>query len=243
MMENEDTLCEKIVKKIKKNKISTTEIADCLGKKGVLPDIYPINKGHFRAGKIFLAYGYNESNWEIHEQLQDVEEGAVVLVETHNCNQKAVFGELVSKYLLLYKEVEGIVINGYMRDAHRLIKENYPIWCEGVTPIGCFNEKNENELESKIIDEWKRKYEGAIAVCDDSGVVVIPKDQITQEFSEKLDFIELQEDIWFYCIDTKKWSTYDTVCRKRYLDTNLLPPELREKFETFVNEHEKDKKK
>jgi peptide-methionine (S)-S-oxide reductase len=36
--------------------------------------------------------------------------------------------------------------------------------------------------------------------------------QINEELLSKLEFIELQEDIWYYCIDTLKWSTYKTIC-------------------------------
>lgn len=236
MFESQTDIYEAIIKKIKRNRISTTEVADCLGKTGAIEGIAPINRGHFKVGRVFLAYGYNESNWELHEQLQNVKEKDIVLIETHNCNNKAVFGALVSKYLLLYKGASAVVVNGNMRDANVLIKEKMPIWCKGLTPLGCHNDKNEEPMNIEKLNEIKRKYEGAIAVCDDGGTVIIPKEKINEDFLQKLNFIELQEDIWFYCIDTKKWSTYDTVCLKKYLDTNLLPSELKEKFENFVKD-------
>jgi hypothetical protein len=33
-----------------------------------------------------------------------------------------------------------------------------------------------------------------------------------------LEFIEEQEDIWYECIDRRKWSTFKTICQKAYLD-------------------------
>ena len=236
MAQIKNGVAEEIIRKITINRISTTEVADCLGKKGALSGVLPLNEGQFRVGKIFLAYAYNASNWELHEQLQYVNEGDILIVETSNCGERAAFGDLVSKYLTLYKRVAAIVVNGYLRDAHRLVRESYPIWCKGVTPIGYFNKKNDDELDSKIIEAWKETYQGAIAVCDDAGVVIIPPDSVNEEFLEKLDFIELQEDIWYYCVDTKKWTTYDTVCLKKYLDTELLPDELREKFKAFLKQ-------
>lgn len=235
----EKSIADEIILKIKLNRISTTEVADCMGKTGALEGLCPINKGHFRVGRIFMAYAYGESNWELHEQLQDIREDDIVLVETHNCKERAIFGSLVSRYILLYRRAAAIVVNGYMRDTHRLHKENYPIWCRGVTPIGCFNKKNETQLDSEIISSWKKKYDGGILVCDDGGAVVIPPSMVNEAFLEKLGFIELQEDIWDYCIDTKKWSTFDTVCLKKYLNTELLPKELKDKFEAFTNKIEK----
>ena len=66
------------------------------------------------------------------------------------------------------------------------------------------------------IKEHKEKYNGAIAVCDDCGVVIIPKEYHTEDFYKSLEFIEEQEDIWFDCIDRLKMSTFETVCLKKY---------------------------
>ena len=61
-------------------------------------------------------------------------------------------------------------------------------------------------------------YDGAIAVCDASGVVVIPKSEINDEFITKMDNMVEQERIWFECVEQKGWNTYDTVCLKKYKD-------------------------
>lgn len=234
---------DRIIEKIVTNRISTTEVADCLGKTGAMPDILPLTRPvDFKVGRVFLAYAYNGSNWDVHDQVRQVKKGDIVVVETHDCGDKAIFGELVSKYIMLYRQASGIVVNGYVRDAHRLIKERYPFWCKGVTPIGCHNSKNQMPLDRKIVQEWKNRYEGSIAVCDDGGVVIIPKSEVNPGFLRKLDFIELQEDIWNYCINTKKWSTFDTVCLKRYLkEPGLLPEELKGPFEKFLKEMERKK--
>jgi len=200
------------------NKVSTTEVADCLGKTGVLPGIYPINRQQFAVGKIKWVYAYNESNWDVHEQVRDVQKGDVVYIERFDCNDRAIIGELVSKYILLYRGGAAIVTNGRMRDAHKLIKENYPIWCTGVSPVGCFNTKNEVYFNKSIIEDRTEKVDGSVMVCDDTGVVLIPKAELTEEFYTKLEAIEEQEDIWFDCIDRRKWDTFDTVCLKKYKD-------------------------
>ena len=72
-------------------------------------------------------------------------------------------------------------------------------------------------------------------VCDDSGVVKIPKDIINEKLLTKLEFIEFQEDIWSYCIDTIKMTTYDTVCLKKYLEGDMIDKKLLEKLNEFQN--------
>lgn len=207
----------KIIDYIRRNRVSTTEVADCLGKTGALKDVMPINRGHFKVGNVKWVYAYNESNWSVHEQIVDTQENDIVMVDAFNCNGRALFGELVSKYILLYKQANAIVCNAPMRDASALIRENYPIWCSGFTPEGCYNTKPSIDFEKNIVNEYKSKYEGSIAVCDDCGVVIIPKFFHTEEFYNKLVLIEEQEDVWFNRLDHYKENTFEIVCLKKYL--------------------------
>lgn len=223
-------IVQEAINLIEANKISTTEVADVLGKTGQIPDVRALNKGKFCAGEVVCLYAINNSNYELHRQLADADlNGKILFVYNVNCD-RAVFGDLVSKYILLYKRAKAIVINGKLRDAHTLIKEGYPIWCTEVTPIGCVNYQNGEDLTSEQIAELKAKYEGSIMVCDDSGVVMIPKEKIDQQLLSKLEFIEFQEDIWFYCLDTLKMSTYDIVCQKKYQTDKLIDERLLNKL-------------
>jgi len=212
-----NSLADHIVDRIQRNRISSTEVADCLDKSGSLPQITALNRGHHRVGRVFWTYAYNESNWELHEQIRHAPERSVVLTETFQCGSRAIYGSLVAKYLILYRQVTAVVVCGYLRDAPHLIKENWPIWMQGLTPVGCFNRPNSEPLDPALLEERRARYDGAIAVCDDTGVVIIPKGSLDEAFLAKLDWIEEQEDVWFDCIDRRKWDTFEAVCLKRYL--------------------------
>ena len=228
---------QQIINLIRENRISTTEVADVLGKKGQIPNVYALNEGIFCAGEVAFVYALNNSNWEVHEQLKDLDLlDKIVYVYCINCN-RAIFGDLVSKYILLYKKARAIVVGGLVRDAHTLKKEKYPIWCAGVSPIGCVNVKNEKPIDTALLLELKEMYDGGVMVCDDSGVVFVPKNKLNAEFVEKLNFIEFQEDVWFLCLDSHKMSTYDIVCQKKYLKENgLLTQSQLEKLSEFSTE-------
>lgn len=226
---------EKIIELIKKNRISSVEVADALGKSGVLAGPKPLSTGQHVVGEVQYIYGHSESNWPIHKQGENVNEGGILYVDTFECNDKAAFGDIVAKYFLLYKQVEGVVVNGLLRDVHTLKKENYPIWCKGITPLGCYNKDVEETLEmSNQVRLKKLQLEGSIMVCDDSGCTVISKNRINEDTYNRLEFIELQEDIWFYCLDTLKWSTYKTICEKAYLkDKDVLPQVLKDRLKKY----------
>lgn len=218
----DSALRDKIVELIQVNKISTTEVADVLGKTGHLDGILPINRQIFKAGIVEFIYTHDGSNYEMHRQIQSLPKGRIAYIHPINCAKRAVMGDLVSKYLYLYRQAAAVVVDGYVRDVHRLIKEQYPLWARGVTPIGCVNAKPEKPAPTDVVDPLRERFSGGIIVCDDSGVVLIEPRQITPELYEKLNLIELQEDLWYYCIDSEKMSTFDVVCNKKY----LTDPEL-----------------
>ncbi len=220
---------------LQRNRISTVEVADALMKTGVQPGLDALNEGHYAVGNVAYVYTHSESNWPLHEQIQDIPEGAILYVDTFDCGQRAVLGDIVSKYLFVYKRISALVINGLARDAHRLKKENYPIWLTGVTPLGCFNklvDENSDLLEQ--VNQRRQLFENSILVCDDSGVTLIGSDKINADTYRRLEFIELQEDIWYFCTDVLKWSTYETICQKKYLKhRDLLPEILLKKLEQY----------
>jgi 4-hydroxy-4-methyl-2-oxoglutarate aldolase len=209
-------LRDQIIQRIRRNRISSTQVADCLDKSGAVESVKALNLGHHRVGPVYWTYAYNESNWELHDQVREAPEGAIVLTEAFACGQRAIYGELVAKYMILYRQVAALVVRGLLRDGPPLIKERWPIWCEGLTPLGCFNAKNAASLDSAVLTQRRAYYDDSVAVCDDTGVVVIGKAYHTEAFLAKLDWIEEQEDLWFDCIDRLKWDTFETVCLKKY---------------------------
>lgn len=209
-------LAAQIIDYIKINRVSTTELADALGKTGEInPLIKPVSKKMRCVGMVYYVPAINESNWYTHYYLQNVPKNAVVFVEGINCNNKAIFGSLVAKYACLYKQVSGMVVSGYIRDIQEIIKQDYPVWALGSTPIGCFNV--DNGIDEELIRKQQEKYNNGIILADDGGVIFVEKNKITKELLENIDRIEKQEDIWFDCIDRLKYSTFETVCLKKYL--------------------------
>ena len=228
-------LKKKIIDVIIRNRISSVEVADALGKTGVIEGPKTLNAGKFVVGEVQYIYGHSYSNWPIHEQGEKIKEGGILYVDTFECGNMAAFGDIVAKYFILYKRVGGIVVNGLLRDVHTLIKQGYPIWCTGITPLGCYNkEVTLTEAIYRKSEEKREVLEGSIMICDDSGCTLIGKGLITEEVYRKLEFVELQEDIWKFCIDTLKWSTYKTICHKAYLnEKNALTDNKKKKIIEF----------
>jgi regulator of RNase E activity RraA len=210
-MSVEISLKSSIIEYIQTNRVSTTEFADAMGKTGSLPGLMPLTDRHYRVGVIRHIQVFGGSNYELHKQLERCVPGEIIFIEPIDFGHEAVFGDLVAKFALLYQGVAAIVVNGNVRDLTRLKKEAYPIWALGSNPVGAIN--TEVRTESKI----NLMYDGGIAVCDDGGVVLCPPNSINKTLFRAIKAIELQEDIWYYCLNTLKWSTFEIICNKRYL--------------------------
>lgn len=208
---------DEIVDYIKRNRMSSTEVADALGKRGVLTHVHAIVPDQHRVGPVRCVFTAFESNFSLHEQVRDVQEGEVVLAFCHECKDRAVLGDLVSRFVLLYRGAEAIVVDGLVRDAARLRRERYAVWAKGVTPLGCYNRPS-NPFPDHLAQELRAQVDGGVAVCDDGGVVVIPPADLNREMLDRLARIEMQEDIWFYCLNTLKWDTKQIVCDRAYLN-------------------------
>lgn len=214
----------KIIEVIKKNRISTTEVADALGKKGSLIGLTPFGNSNLIVGNIRVSTPARDSNFEIHQDVEKLQPGEILYVNPIEFTNVAVFGELVAKYAVLYKGAAGIIANGNIRDTARIVRENFPIWAQGSNPVGATN--SDCGKEEKFSNSIKTEFENGIAVCDQGGVVLIPKKDVTLKTLQELNRIEALEDLWHFCLDSLKWSTLDIVVNKRYLYDNEKIPKF-----------------
>jgi regulator of RNase E activity RraA len=225
------SLAQQIVDTITANRISTTEVADALGKRGVLRGVGAMTENLHRVGIVRPVFTAHDSNYAVHDQIRDIQPGEVCVIYAHACDDRAIIGDLVSKFVTLYRRASAIVVNGMVRDAARIRRERYPVWSTGVTPLGCWN----TPASPYPADEAARIHDevaGGIAVCDDGGVVVIPRAEVTEATLDRLHRIELQEDLWYFCLDVLKWDTKRIVCDKAYLtEPGVLPQAYAEQLQ------------
>lgn len=218
-----DNVKELIINYLNEVQLGTEEVSDCMNKTGLISGAKSIKPGNYCAGEVQYIYGYDDSNWAIHEQIINLSPNKIVFVDDINVSNRALFGQLVSGFIIKKKKALGIVTTGFMRDIKGLLDEDFKVWCQGITPLGCFNKKMPLRDEViQISEKHKQIYDGSIFICDNSGVVMIPKDMITETFYQKLKDMEKQEETWFDCVGNKNWSTYDTVCLKKYLNGDQL---------------------
>jgi regulator of RNase E activity RraA len=112
---------EEILKFIKENGMSTSDVADALGRKGHIEGIKTINKGAYAVGPAYYTYALHDSNWYTHRDFQNIPEGSIVFVDSIHTNDSfAIAGELMICYAQRKRGARGIVFNGSIRDVEEV---------------------------------------------------------------------------------------------------------------------------
>jgi regulator of RNase E activity RraA len=193
---------------IENNKLSTSDVADALGRKGNVKRIKSVNSGHYVVGKLQYLFSSSQSNWHTHKGLEGIENGNIAFVHDVDYSDKAICGHLMLSYALNYRKAKAVVVVGNIRDIERVIKENMPVWCVGTNPVVC--SKTETVIPSYVKD-YKEKYDNGIVVCDDTGVVVVTKEDMTDELMSKLEYVKNREEKWYKMLEEGK-STFEITC-------------------------------
>lgn len=204
---------EEILKFIKENTMSTSDVADALGRKGHIEGIKAINKGAYAVGTAYYTYALHDSNWYTHRDFQKIPEGSIVFVDSiYTSDSLAIAGELMICYAQRKRGACGMVFNGSIRDVERL--KYYNVWAKGRSPIVCHKSQSNKSTSGAInvhIEKLKKEFESSILVCDDTGIVRVPSEAMTDEFMRSLKEVRQRERLWKEELEKGK-STFDITC-------------------------------
>lgn len=159
------------------NTLSSTLLADALnGTNAMDHEIKPVKKGLKMVGTAMTVDVAPGDNLYLHHAIYSGENGYVIVCDGKNHKENAYLGELMV-YSADALGLEGIVIDGLVRDKVELEKMNFPIFSKGYISSGPF--KNGPGQVNIPINCGNVKVEpGDLIIGDDDGVVVIPRDKI-----------------------------------------------------------------
>ena len=161
--------------------VSTPNISDAMHKQGVMQNIKPIKLGFHMVGKA-LTVKTIDGDWaKPIEAIDKAEKGTVIVVDADG-GKTALWGELATWSAKL-KKLDGVVIDGAVRDLDDLIKINFPVFSKHISP-NAGEPKGFGEIGAEISCGNQTVRTGDWVIGDDSGVVVVPKD-IAQEIANR----------------------------------------------------------
>ncbi|OYV11578.1 MAG: 3-hexulose-6-phosphate synthase / 6-phospho-3-hexuloisomerase [Methanosaeta sp. ASM2] len=154
--------------------VSTSNISDAMHRKGAMRGILPVNLGVKIVGRAVTVQTF-AGDWAKPVEAIDLAGPGDVLVVYNGSNFIAPWGGLATLSCKM-KGVEGVVIDGAVRDVDEIRAMKYPIFSSGITP-NAGDPKGMGEINSEINCAGQMVKPGDYIVGDECGVVVIPKER------------------------------------------------------------------
>ncbi|KAF5412971.1 MAG: Bifunctional enzyme Fae/Hps [Candidatus Methanogasteraceae archaeon] len=154
--------------------VSTPNISDAMHRKGAMSGILSICPGLKIAGRAITVQTL-PGDWAKPIEAIDLAcEGDVIVIDNGRADI-APWGELAT-LSCMNRKVEGVVIDGAVRDVDEIREFNYPVFARAIVP-NAGEPKGYGEINVEISCGGQVVRDGDYVVGDDSGVVVIPKER------------------------------------------------------------------
>lgn len=183
------------------NKVSTPNISDAMHRAYGMKNVHPLIRGKKIVGKAVTVYTM-QGDWAKSVEAIDVaEKGEVIVIKTAG-DAEAVWGELAT-YSCLNKGIEGVVIDGAVRDVDDIRKLGYPIFAKREIP-NAGESKGFGEINVRIICGGLEVNPGDWIVGDDNGVMVLPKQQVYEIARRALEVRKHEERVRAEIVEKKR---------------------------------------
>lgn len=169
--------------------VSTPNISDAMHRKGAMRDVFSINLGAKIVGRAVTVQTF-PGDWAKSVEAIDLAGPGDVLVIYNGSRYIAPWGGLATLSCKM-RGIEGVVIDGAVRDVDEIRAMNYPIFASSTTPAAG-EPKGMGEINSEINCGGQMVKPGDYIVGDDSGVVVIPKER-AYEIARRAKEVEKNE--------------------------------------------------
>lgn len=169
--------------------VSTPNISDAMHRKGAMRNIHPINTGTKMAGTAITVQTF-AGDWAKSVEAIDMGGPGKVIVIYNGSNYIAPWGGLATLSCRI-KGIEGVVIDGAVRDVDEIRAMNYPVFASAVVP-NAGDPKGMGEINAEITCGGQSVKPGDYIVGDDSGVVVIPRER-AYEIARRAKEVEKNE--------------------------------------------------
>ena len=154
--------------------VSTPNISDAMHRKGAMSGMISICTGLKIAGRAITVQTLPGDWAKPIEVIDRAGEGDVIVIDNGRADV-APWGELAT-LSCMNRKVEGVVINGAVRDVDEIREFNYPVFARAIVP-NAGEPKGYGEIGVEITCGGQIVRTGDYIVGDDSGVVVIPKER------------------------------------------------------------------
>lgn len=174
------------------SKVSSANISDAMHRQGELKGIRPVCSGVKMIGPAFTVRTYPGDWAKAVEAIDEAPQENVIVIDAGGV-EPAVWGELATNSCL-ENNIEGVVIDGAIRDVAEIRKLKFPAFARIITPTAG-EPKGFGEMGVPVKVGGVRVFPGDWVFGDDDGVVVIPQKRAVEITNRAMDVLEKENRI------------------------------------------------
>ncbi|MEA1895976.1 MAG: 3-hexulose-6-phosphate synthase [Euryarchaeota archaeon] len=154
--------------------VSAPNVSDAMHRKGAMKGILPICVGHKIVGRAITVRTLPGDWAKPVEAIDRADSGNIIVIDNGHADV-APWGGLAT-LSCMNRKIDGVVIDGAVRDVDEIRKFDYPIFARAIVP-NAGDPKGYGEIGVEIVCGGQVVRDGDYIIGDDSGVVVIPKER------------------------------------------------------------------
>ncbi len=172
-------------------KVSTPNLSDAMHRKNAIGDLIKLGGGKIVGRAVTVKT--MDGDWaKAVEAIDYANPGEVIVIDAGDGNT-AVWGELAT-WSCKVKGIEGVVIFGAARDADEIKKMDYPVFARHIVP-NAGEPKGFGEINVELTINGVRIRPGDWIIGDESGIVVVPKEEAVEIANRAIDVMEHENRI------------------------------------------------
>lgn len=167
--------------------VSTPNLSDAMHRSGEMSGLEPLQSGIKVFGRAVTVRTY-PGDWAKPVEAIDVAKPGEIIVIDAGGRGPAVWGELASESAKV-RGIRAVIIDGAIRDVDAIRSINFPAWARIKMPT-AWEPKGFGEIGAPIVCGGQRVMPGDWIVGDDSGIVRIPKERLSEVVNRASDVYE-----------------------------------------------------
>ncbi len=153
--------------------LPVANIGDARARMGMVDSgIRSLWKGARVVGRARTVWTRAGDNKALHEALEKVQPGEVIVINGHGDRNRALMGELIAERARS-RGCVGMVIDGAARDVDALAEIGFGVWARAVSPAGPYKD-GPGQIDVPVAIGGVVCNPGDLVVADDDGVIVVP---------------------------------------------------------------------